>query len=267
MVTFKGLLSGFNYLRSTVETLILINTTSFDLSPSEKSSLLSQIIKDTVSSLFTTSLKFLRESSPSRIEKVSSFLLNTLTDSLIPNIGVYKFRINPARESLTREKQVEEVNYGFGYFDYIESGENLMTWSLEGTTGTLVPVPGVEEILGFTDGRLSEGYIKFRELEEFYKSSREIVVYWLGDVYYGWSRSFTKSWQSDGPWALKFNLTLKLHPYAVRPIFFNNVIQTVFGVKIEEKGPQQFIRSVVLSELGKIEDTLKFSLPPLKLRG
>lgn len=134
--------------------------------------------------------------------------------------GFYVFRINPRQVSYNDRKLVNVYRYGFGSFDVQYFGNDLISASLEGQTGSLVPPYGFVKGIrigdfdfSINDIRLSVAYLKLIELETFFRESPpRLLCCFLERIYYGFMIDFGYTMDANNPFNIGYRMTLNLHP-------------------------------------------------------
>lgn len=248
----------FRRTLSRIETMYLVDTVAFRMDPSQVFAIAGSIVADA----FSAALENFRASMGEMGQQQRAFIdgmelaLGTLTGALASRVGVYKFRISPDRFTRKKRKNTNLVDYGMGYMDVTQYGDRPATISISGTTGTLKP-PRSLSLLGLTDVRLSLPYLKMKELEFFWnKAGQELLIYWLGDIYYGWFEDFSYDWSANGPDRISYNITFSTHPYAQGGLYFQN-LSKVYGY--ETPTIQDYIRSTHRSTLETLPSWLQYT--------
>ena len=126
--------------------------------------------------------------------------------------GFYIFRINPRVVSYGDRKLVNVYRYGFGSFDVQYFGNDLISFTIEGRTGLLMPHP---ELLkrGITDIRLSLAYLKLIEFETFFRDTSPLLLFGILErFYYGFVMEYSYAMSADTPYNIDYKLVANLHP-------------------------------------------------------
>ena len=159
----------------------------------------------------------------SALQGVSSYLEALLAEVLFitGNYKYYKFLLNPQNVNFTHAKlqTVSEASDITIINTYRNSATSL---SISGISGNLLPIDfmkavGAESALPTETmaryPKLSSAYIKFRQLEKFYKEvNTDIVMMYDMDLYVGKMVSFDYNQDANNPWVINYNMNFKLYP-------------------------------------------------------
>jgi len=126
--------------------------------------------------------------------------------------GFYVFRLNPRQVSYADKKIVNVYRYGFGSFDVQYFGNDLISFTLEGRTGLLMPHAELLKV-GVTDVRLSISYLKLIELETFFRDGMPRMLFCILErYYYGFLIEYSYTMSADMPFNIDYRLVANLHP-------------------------------------------------------
>jgi hypothetical protein len=150
----------------------------------------------------------------------------------------------------------------------IESGDDLLNIQWSGQVGYFEPFPGFKQILGKLIGgkdiRLSYAWFKFKELEHFFLTTDNLILlYWMGEVFYGWLDSMQYSHNTDLE-TVQYSLTVKALPYA-RASLYNLAFESGSSRRRITMGPQTFVRSLVDKDWLNMTDSLKYTTEDLEV--
>lgn len=189
-----------------VERCIIINLEKFATSYDDKliNKLKSQLI-GTLTTVYAANLGLQFS------EQIVEGVLHYLTKHVIQ--GVYVFRINPRSVSLDDKKLLNVIRYGFGSFEIQYFGTDMISMTLEGQTGALIP-PAPFLKMGMIDIRASVAYLKLVELETFFREGHSLFLFGLLErFYYGYLIDFGYTFKSETPYNIGYKLVMGLHPH------------------------------------------------------
>lgn len=149
--------------------------------------------------------------------------------------GVYFFRINPNMVSYGTKKLVNVYRYGFGSFDVQYFGNDLMSVTIEGRVGALIPPFPLPQV-NITDIRLSIPYMKLVELEYFFKDRSPAIIFGILErFYYGFLMEFGYTMKAEDPFNISYRLVANLHP---NRYWYRNVLMSGmqdFDIEVQEE--------------------------------
>lgn len=187
--------------------------------------LLIETAKDVITNVFSeyTSLGNLIQGGVGVLNYVETYLSMFMNAGYLGDYAwYYKFRINPEGVSITRRKKQTITHYGWGLYDLEYFGDEIVTLSFRGKTGNMMPIPPLPSV-GIRDPRLSISYIKFAQLEKFYrKNSNSLFLTFYGRVYYGYLSELSYSLDANNPRTINYNFVFNAHPQFIFDIFTGN---------------------------------------------
>lgn len=176
----------------------------------------------------------------STVSQISSMILqqNGISQD---TLSFFKFRINPQKVRVSRRKIIDEKYTGAGW-DLDTINEEMIQYSFEGTTGSLVPYnlsntiiePLLRTILSNYGGngvignvlddvtnipllnrnpKLSASYIKFLNFQHFWKNNNnDLLFIWEDNCYVGKFVDFSFNLTEKEPYQILWSFSIKVYP-------------------------------------------------------
>lgn len=183
----------------------------------------------------------------SALAGVSSYLEAILAEILFiaGKIDYYKFLLNPQNVQFQHSK-LQTVSEATDLTIINSYRNSAVGMNISGISGNLLPIDFMKLTNSATAlpietmsryPKLSAAYIKFRQLEKFYKEvNSDIVIMYDMDLYIGKFVSFDYSQNADNPWVIDYNMNFKLYPQLMLHTLSVYDYAPFFGAMVDRYG-------------------------------
>lgn len=271
----------------------IVDPIQFDTLSDIKKTILKDSVTDTISASI---LEFLSTIAYTSIDFggfreitsiVNNIATNILKESDLGNdtFSFYKFRINPQRMNVSRQKIINEKYTGAGW-DEDTVMERMIQYTYQGTTGSLVPYNffnssieplmrnlfskiGLGSIVDYMNvpqltrnPKLSASYLKFLNLEQFWNyNNNDLLFIWEDNCYVGKFVDFSYDLSEREPYQITWRFSIKVYPEFKYNLFTGWIdeesfseIQNTFNKKFKSVELYSNLDSLGLESLTEIVD-------------
>lgn len=266
------------------QALTVINPQAFGSLAEIKARFLKESITDTISANLQTLTNALGRGVNSVAPRVGT-LINKIAGEVLKksnisddDLNYFKFRINPVKLQVPKKK-ISDIKYTGAGYDMDIRGQELIMYSYQASTGSLVPdnlldkigLDSLNELFSILNvsqelferniykfpeitrnPKLSDAYIKFKLFKLFWeKNDDDLLIFWEDDCYLGKFLNFNFTVDGLNPYQILYTFD-----FAVYPEFEYNLYTGWISESDFEKIQNRFTRYTGFNE-NKLIDAIK----------